>query len=47
MAGVMAAQDMYVYRSLELFKLKVELLMVLEMDNSGAVDIVNSCSVGG
>ena len=47
-AGVMVAQDMlYIYHSLESLKLKVELPMVLEMDNSGAVDTVNSWSVGG
>ena len=46
-AGVMVAQDMlYIYRSLVSLKLKVELPMVLEMDNSGAVDIANSWSVG-
>ena len=47
-AGVMVAQDMlYIYHSLESLKLKVELPMVLEMDNSGAVDIANSWSVSG
>ena len=47
-AGVMVAQDMlYIYRSLESLKLKVELPMILEVDNSGAVDIANSWSVGG
>ena len=47
-AGVMVAQDMlYVYRLLESLDLKVKLPMVLEMDNSGAVDIANSWSVGG
>ena len=46
-AGVMVAQDMlYVYHLLESLKLKVELPMVLEMDNLGAVDIANSWSVG-
>jgi hypothetical protein len=46
-AGVMVAQDMlYIYRLLESLELEVELLMVLEMDNSGAVDIANSWSVG-
>ena len=41
-AGVMVAQDMlYVYRLLESLELEVELPMVLEMDNSGAVDIAN------
>ncbi len=47
-AGVMVAQDMlYVYRLMESLELEVELPMVLEMDNSGAVDIANSWSVGG
>ncbi len=46
MAEVMATQGMlYVYRLLDLLKLKVELPIVLEMDNSDAVDIVNSWSV--
>ena len=34
------------YHLLELMELKVELLMILEMENSGAVDIANSLSVG-
>ena len=47
-AGVMVAQDMlYVYRLLESLEFEVALPMVLEMDNSGAVDIANSWSVGG
>ena len=47
-AGVMAAQDMlYIYRLLGSLELEVELPMILEMDNSGAVDIANSWSVGG
>ena len=47
-AGVMVAQDMlYIYRLLESLELEVELPMILEMDNSGAVDIANSWSVGG
>jgi len=46
-AVVMVAQDMlYTDRLYELLELKVELPMVLEMDNSGAVDIANSWSVG-
>jgi len=46
-AGVMVAQDMlYIYRLLESLELEVELPMVLEMDNSGAVDIANSWSAG-
>ena len=47
-AGVMVAQDMlYVYHLLESLELKVELPMVLKMDNSGAVGIANSWSVSG
>ncbi len=47
-AGVMVAQDvLYIYRLLESLELEVELPMVLEMDNSGAVDIANSWSVDG
>ena len=47
-AGVMVAQDMlYIYRLLESLELEVELPMLLEMDNSGAVDIANSWSDGG
>ena len=47
-AGVMVAQDMlYVYCLLESLELKVELPIVLKMDNSGAVDIANSWSMGG
>ena len=47
-AGVMVAKDMlYMYQSLESLKLKVEWPMILKMDNSGAVDIANSCSVSG
>jgi len=47
-AGVMVAQDMmYMYQLLLSMELEVELPMVLEMDNKGAVDIANSWSVGG
>ena len=47
-AGDMVDQDMlYVYRLMESLELEVELPMVLEMDNSGPVDIANSWSVGG
>ena len=47
-AGVMVAQDMlYVYRLMESLELEVKLPMILEMDNSGAVDIANSWSVEG
>ena len=45
--GVMVGQDMlYVYHLLELLELKVDLPMLLEMDNSGAVDMANGWSVG-
>ena len=41
-AGVMVAHNMlYVYQLLESLELKIELPMILEMDNSGAVDIAN------
>ena len=47
-AGVVIAQDMlYIYCLLKSLELEVKLPMVLEMDNSGAVDIANSWSVGG
>ena len=42
------AQDMmYAKRLLESMDLQVKLTMFLEMDNKGAVDIVNNYSVGG
>ncbi len=47
-AAVICVQDMMYQRStLELIGLKVKLPMILEMDNKGAVDLVNSFSVGG
>ena len=47
-AGVMVAQDMlYTYRMLTSMGLQVEMPMVLEMDNKGAVDLANNWSVGG
>lgn len=47
-AGVVTAQDMLcVYRLLKSIGLEVELPMVLEMDNRGAVDLANNWSVGG
>jgi hypothetical protein len=47
-AGVMVVQNMmYMYQLLALLELKVELSMLLEMDNSGAVDIANRWSVSG
>ena len=46
-AGKMIAQDMlYLYHLLESLELKVELPILLEIDNSGAVDVANSWSVG-
>jgi len=46
--GVMIAQDMlYVYRLLTSMEMQVQLPMVLEMDNQGAVDLANNWSVGG
>jgi hypothetical protein len=42
------AQDMmYVERLLESIRLRVHLPMILEVDNKGAVDLVNNFSVGG
>jgi len=47
-AGVSTAQDMlYAYNVLHSLGLKVELPMILEMDNKGAVDLANNWSVGG
>jgi hypothetical protein len=47
-AAVLCVQDMmYQRNTLESIRLKVELPMILEMDNEGAVDLVNSFSVGG
>ena len=47
-AGVMVGQDMlYVYRLVLSLGLSVELPMVLELDNQGAVDLANNWSVGG
>ena len=44
----MVAQDMlYVYRLLESIGLSVELPMLLEIDNKGAVDLANNWSMGG
>ena len=46
-AAIMVAQDMlYVYRLLESIGLSMELLMLLEMDDKGAVDLANNGSVG-
>ena len=38
---------LYVYRLLDFIGLSVELPLLLEMDNKGAVDLVNNWSVGG
>jgi hypothetical protein len=47
-AAVLCVQDMiYQKNTLELIGLKVEYPMVLEMDNRGAINLVNSFSVGG
>jgi hypothetical protein len=47
-AVVSAAQDMlYEMRVLESIGLKVQLPMVLEVDNKGGVDLANNWSVGG
>ena len=47
-AAVTCAQDMmYTKNILESLELSVELPMVLEIDNRGAVDLLNSWSVGG
>jgi hypothetical protein len=47
-AGVMVAQDMlYLLRTMQELELKVELPMILEMDNKGAVYLANNMSVGG
>ena len=47
-AGVMVAQDMlYVYCLIQSLGLEVELSMILDMDNKGAVDLANNWSVGG
>ena len=47
-AGVLTAQDMVcVFWLLKSLGLQVELPMVLEMDNRGAVDLANNWSVGG
>ena len=47
-SGVTTAQDMmYIYCTLMSVGLSVELPMVLEMDNPGAVYLANNWSVGG
>lgn len=47
-AAVLCAQDMiYGKNLLESVGLKVQLPMVLQMDNKGAVDLINNFSVGG
>ena len=45
-AVVMVAQGiLYVYRLLKSIGLSVKLLMLLEMDNKGAVDLANNWSL--
>ena len=47
-AAVLCVQDMiHQKNTLESIGLRVELPMVLEMDNRGAIDLINSFSVGG
>ena len=47
-AATKTAQDMmYVKRLLESINLRVEMPMILEVDNKGAVDSINNYSVGG
>jgi hypothetical protein len=47
-AAVLCVQDMMCKRNtLESIGLKVELPLILEMDNQGSVNLVNSISVGG
>ena len=47
-AAVQCAQDMlYTKRVLEGIGIQVELLMILKVDNSGAVDLVNNWTAGG
>ena len=47
-AGVMVAHNMlYVYHLLLALGLEDELTMLLGMDNTGAVDLANNCSMGG
>ena len=38
---------LFVYRLIQSLGLEVELPMILEMDNKGAVDLANNWSVGG
>jgi hypothetical protein len=47
-AAVLCVQDtIYQKNTLESIGLRVKLPMVLEMDNRGAIDLINSFSVGG
>ena len=47
-AAVQCAQDMlFIMRVLESMELKVKKPMVLEMDNQGAIDLINNWSAGG
>ena len=48
MAALSCAQDMlYAKRIMESLGLKVKLPMILEVDNKGAVDLINNWSIGG
>lgn len=48
LAAVTCAQDMiFMMRIIESVGLKVKLPMILELDNQGAVDLVNNWSIGG
>ncbi len=47
-AAVLCVQDMVYHKNtLELIGPKVEYPMVLEMDNRGAINLINNFSVGG
>jgi hypothetical protein len=47
-AAIICVQDMlYTKNLLASIRLKVKLPMVLEIDNKGAVDLINSFTVGG
>ena len=46
-AAVLCAQDMlFVYKVITLLRLKVELAMILEVDNKGAFDLINNWTIG-
>ena len=47
-SGITTAQDMmYIYHTLTSVGLSVDLSMVIEIDNQGAVHLANNWSVGG